>query len=103
MKTLASKSALLVLATMLAGGAALCPALPLAQSTDSQGVPVQSSDQMKADQQGLKQESKQDKKQAKADKKAAKEKAKAAKNAKKAEAHQDKAAQDMNKANTPPQ
>ncbi len=101
MKTLAPKSALLVLTTILAGSATLYPALAQTQSTDAQGVPVQSSDQIKADQHSLKQESKQDKKQAKADKKAAKEKAKAAKAAKEAEKHQDRASQDLNKANPP--
>ena len=97
MKSLAAKSALLVLSAVLAGGATR-PAV--AQDTDAHGVQVQSSDQMKADQHSLKQESKQNKKQAKADKKAAKEKAKAAKQAKRAETHQDKAAHDLNKADT---
>jgi Skp family chaperone for outer membrane proteins len=99
----------LALATLLLSAPAIpafASAAPQTQAppqtqTDAHGVPVQSSDQMKADQQDLKQESKQSKKQAKADKKAAKEKKKAAKNAEKAEQHQDKADSQLQKANTP--
>ena len=94
----------LALATLLLSVPAI-PAFALAApqaQTDAQGVPVQSSDQMKADQQDLKQESRQSKKQSKADKKAAKEKKKAAKSAAKAEKHQDKADTDLQRANTPP-
>ncbi len=95
----------LALATLLLSVPAV-PAFALSPpqtQTDAQGVPVQSSDQMKADQQDLKQESKESKKQAKADRKAAKEKKKAARSAAKAEKHQDKADTDLQRANTPPQ
>jgi hypothetical protein len=106
-----SRAGLLVLAALLAASPAL-PAFALtpaqsqnapSQNTDTNGVPVQSSDQMKADQQALKESSKDAKKQSKAEKKAAKEKAKAAKQAAKAEQHQDKAASELQKGNTPQQ